>query len=244
MERRYDILFTVSIRHQGMNGRPVPGISIRPTSDCHYQLQRHNMLFKANDLGGLIIMEKLAQGVQSLNPTRPFDDLVEFTFVLENQNTDLLRITEPFASQKFNSQVTGGYCLYFDNLDPRLSADTRAELASDGTASTLADVFHVYPEKWAFPAAKSSEIQAKALKPGGKTLVFKPERPNSAYVDVILPFGAYEIDLKDPLNVHESALVYPGLNSLKPMGLIRIFKTPETNYEQQKDYTVTLRNKI
>lgn len=230
MERRYDVLFSIELRHQGYDDKPVPGLSLRPTAECHYHLQRHNMLFKQNDKGGLIIMEKLAAGITSLQPTRPFDGLLEFTFLLENKNTALLGVTEPYAGSAFQSQVANSFCFYFDNLDAGLHFDTMTELTESGDATNVNDIFFVYPEKWSVPSAAAAQVKIMELKPGGKTTVYTPSPPGAVFINVVLPQGAYRIESGTPVAVTERALVHPQLRQNDALGVIRIFKNADTDY--------------
>lgn len=247
MERRYDILFSISIQkiHQDNESPiPVPGMSLSPTPECHYQLARHNMLFKAMPGGGLIIIEKIASQTGALQPTRPLRHAVDFSFLLENTDTNLLSTVEPFTGNKFESQITGrnNFVCYFDNLNADLAADTTTELSAAGALSGTQDVFFLYPETLSIPVSKASKIKAQPMLPGGVVLEFVPKPTNAGYVEAVFAPGAYRVERiggapADP----ERALIYKGFQQTGALGLVRIFKDSAVDYSRQVNYTITFK---
>lgn len=245
MERRYEVLFSIKVSHQKYDDKPVPGISLAPTYECQVKLARHNMLFKANDTGGLVVIEKLVDGNSPLTPTRPFNQLLDFTFLIENSNAALLDDTEPYASKTFQSELAGRFCFYFDNLKVTQLQDQVLELASNAASSSEADVFFLYPGKWSAPSTIAKQVQAQALKPGGKETTFVPDPAGASYIDVSLDPGAYQVERGTATGqVTERVLVQPGLRQTSFLGLVRIYKDQSTDYTHKKQYTITLQQKI
>lgn len=247
MERRYDILFSISIQKKYPDAEPpVPLKSMRlsPTPECHNQLTRHNMLFKSVPGGGLIIIEKMASQAGALQPTRPLRHPIDFSFLLENTDTDLFNTAEPFLGNKFESQITGrnNFVCYFDNLNSDLAADTSTELSAEGALSGTKDIFFLYPEMLTVPVSKASKITARPIMPGGISLEFVAKPTNAGYIEAVFAPGAYQVERIGGVPVDpERALVYNGFQQTRALGLVRIFKDSAVDYSRQVDYTITFK---
>lgn len=244
MEHRYDILFSISVLHQDYPDSDGIYFTIKPTDECRRQLSRHNMIFKENNKGGLIIIEKTVEKNGEIIPTRPFIAPVDFTFFIDYVDDKLLLKTEPYYGGTFQSGVLGSssFMCYFDNLNAGLQAGMATELAADGEASTEEDIYMIYPPKFSIPVTRAKKINALPLTPQGKPIEFKPKESSSQYIEVDLPSGAYEMTLEGgtPLPA-ERALVYSDLKQTKAMGLARIFKDSAVDYQQPIAYTITFR---
>lgn len=202
------------------------------------------MIFKENNKGGLIIIEKAVEKSGEMTPTRPFTAPVDFTFFLDYVDDKLLLKTEPYYGGTFQSAVLGSstFRCYFDNLNAGLQADTATELSADGEASTEEDICMVYPAKFSIPVSRATKINALPLTLKGKPLEFKPKESASQYIEVELPSGAYEVTLEGGTAVPaERALVYHDLKQTKAMGLVRIFKDSSVDYQLPIAYTITFR---
>lgn len=231
MERRFDILFSIRLQHEAFTGDQELPLTLRPTEACKQVLARYAWLFKPNDRGGFVAVEKLVEGT-TRRPTFPLRGPVELGFWLETRDSSLLGSTLPWASGsgKPASALATSAVLCFDNLAGA------TELASSGSTASHNDTYFLYRPRFDVRGANTVEITS--LTPGKPKRQLSP-KPGSDSIQVSLEPGAYEI--KRGALPAERALLQPDLRSGSTLGLVRIFVTDsEAN---RVNYTVSFAKK-
>ena len=243
MDINYKILFSLQSRRAGTQGA-FPGISFVPTADCTEQMRRHGMLFKnvgEENLVGIEIKEIGPAGdqPQSLKAVRPISQLSSFTFLITLEHSGLLNDMEPYKSARFESDLSATYFLYFDNIRVDFPPREETELSRNGTSSSSRDIFFGVPERLSL--AGLNELEYTQQIPGGAPVRVVPDPAHRNPINITLSPAAYILkrsggggQITDP--------IFAGLReySQKVIGIARIFKNAETDYQLRRNYTITL----
>jgi hypothetical protein len=246
MERRFEILFSIQVvTAEGTTLTPYKALYLTPTADCQKQLSRHGMLFKANDTGGIIIMGKTVKsGVIVGDPLHPFAGLIDFTFQLKFQFTEILSEIEPFANSKFSSDLSKSFLFYFDNLDQNLKPDQSTDLTNIATGTSPNDIYFQYPNALQISTTKTNKMRVLPQRPGGVAKDIVPESVAHKFLKIDLTTGAYQVEwTENGQNKQEKVLVSSDLGRASPHAIIRIFKDKNTDYSTQKNYRIILKKK-
>jgi hypothetical protein len=232
MERRFDILFSIRLDHEAYPvGQDLP-FSLRPTAACQRVLARYAWVFKPNDRGGFVAVEKLVEGATK-QPTFPLRGPVELGFWLDSRDTSVLNATLPWASEtgKPVSELATSSLLCFDNLQPGAT-----ELAAAGGKASHNDTYFLYRPQ--FDVRGVSTVAVTSLTPGKPQRQLTP-KPGASAIQVALEPGAYEV--RRGALPAERALLQPDLRSGPTLGLVRIFVTDSNAV--RVDYTVSFAKK-
>jgi hypothetical protein len=246
MERRFETFFSIKIcKGDGSTITPYNAVLLTPTADCQRQLSRHGMLFKGTDTGGLIIMGKTVKsGIITGEPLHPFAGLVDFTFQLKLQSSEILNQIEPFANSKFSSDLSNSFLLYFDNLDQDLKPDKSTDLTNVDTGTSPSDIYFQYPNALQISTTKTNKMRVLPLRPGGVAKDFVPSSTENKFIKIEFGNGAFQVDwTENGQNKQEKVLVSPDLGRASPHAIIRIFKDKNTDYNTQKNYRIILKKK-
>lgn len=238
MEVGYHILFSIMLKNSRFGDNPVPGISLSPTESCRVQLLRYGAVFKNNLTGGFVGIEKRKDQDGNIFPLRPWKQVVDFTFLIKTENYSLLARTKPYNNTSFVCDLSSSYLMYCDNLDANNKID-QSEVLTSSEVLSVKDIFFLTSTSLSF--SEVDEVRYTPFFPGASLVRETPEQRGQTGIDIRLDNGAYTLTRLLPAGT-KTDLIVAGLvgDTSGVIGVIRIFKDQDVNYEGRQRYTLSM----
>lgn len=243
MHWRFDPLFFIRVMHD----KYVPDADqeagnyfrIEPTIETARLMAGLNWVCKPMPNGAFVSVEKNVKSDGVVNVRGKLKQGTFFTFLLYANDPGVLLHTPPYDTGSDPLPAFSGRArvLYFDNLNEANQPD-RLVLSRDDKVNKE-DLGSIAPNKFRIEARDplTTQIDFAELRPDGSVVYsahFSPDQ-RSALID--LPSGAFRL-IPTPANGKEVLLADTELMGNKAIGIIRIYKDENIDYNASVNYTI------
>lgn len=220
---------------------PAPFFEITPAPATLFFLQRYGWVFKPAAGGGDIYLEKYYRADQTKAIRFPLDTAVAFDFLVKLQMPELLDTTKPFK-ETFPEFSGRRQILYFDNKMELSDPAADVIQLSAQTEVSLDDFASLAPENYTFPAyyPQIEEILLEytpAIDNNPKHSI-KPNANSPTVQFNNIPPGAWQLS-RQPENKQEILYLDSRLLGEQFLGLIRILKKPDQDWDRYRKYKLS-----